>query len=246
MPVFFFVKVGLVSPFCGSFNDAIDSEIRSSFKTVWAGRLLGWLLRLLGMSLRKEFRGEIRKINEWPSPVIFVLWHNQIGVSPYLWRKMFPKRKCVVLTSASKDGALLASAVSVFRVGAVHGSSSRRATAALIGLKRAAKAGNDLVFTPDGPRGPRYELQPGVIKIAQTTGMLVQPMYIDYQSCWKLKTWDRFRIPKPFSKVILTLGDPLEIPRRLNAEEFESQRADLEASLRVGIGDLLENHGNDH
>ena len=121
-----------------------------------------------------------------------------------------------------------------------------RGTAALIGLKRAAKAGNDLVFTPDGPRGPRYGLQPGVIKIAQTTGMLVQPMYLDYQSCWKLKTWDRFRIPKPFSKVILTLGDPLEIPRRLNEEEFESQRADLEASLRVGIDDLLENHGNDH
>jgi len=198
------------------------------------------------MSLRKEFRGEVRKINEWPTPVIFVLWHNQIGVSPYLWRKMFPKRKCVVLTSASKDGALLASAVSVFRVGSVHGSSSRRAAAALIGLRRAAKAGNDLVFTPDGPRGPRYELQPGVVKIAQTTGMLVQPMYIDYQSCWKLKTWDRFRIPKPFSKVILTLGDPSEIPRKLNEEEFESQRADLEASLRVGIGDLLENHGNDH
>jgi lysophospholipid acyltransferase (LPLAT)-like uncharacterized protein len=85
-----------------------------------------------------------------------------------------------------------------------------------------------------------------VIKIAQTTGMLVQPMHLDYQSCWKLKTWDRFRIPKPFSKVVLTLSDPVEIPRRLTEEEFESQRANLEASLRVGIDDLLENHGNDH
>lgn len=204
------------------------------------------MLRLLGMTLRVRYEGEINKIKDWPRPVIFVLWHNRISVSPYLWRKMFPKRKCVVLTSASKDGALLASAVGVFGVGAVHGSSSRRAAAALVGLMRAAKDGNDLVFTPDGPRGPRYELQPGVIKVAQSTGLLVQPWTIDYLSCWTLKTWDRFRIPKPFSKVVIRFFEPTEIPRRLDDDEFESHRAKLEASLRVGIDDLLENHGNDH
>jgi len=244
--VFFLGKAGLVSPYGGGLNDSINSEIRSSFKTVWLGRLLGWILRLLGMSLRKEFRGGIQKINEWDQAIIYVMWHNRISVSPHLWRKMFPKRKVVVLTSASRDGALLASAVSVFGVGAVHGSSSRRATAALIGLKRAADAGNDIFITPDGPRGPRYSLQPGVIKIAQMTGLLVQPMGIDYQSCWKLKTWDRFRIPKPFSKAVVTLGEPVEIPRRMSEEEFESQRADLEASLREGIDDLIENHGDNH
>ncbi len=159
---------------------------------------------------------------------------------------MYPKRECVVLTSASKDGAVLASAVKVFKVGAVHGSSSRRGAAAIVALRRAAKAGKDLVFTPDGPRGPRYQLQPGVVKIAQTTGLLIVPMHIEYLSCWTLKTWDRFRIPKPFSKVRIALREPITVPRELDAEGFEKERLRLEKSLLEGITDHKENHGNDH
>lgn len=223
-----------------------SSEIRTSWKTRAGGTLAGWMIRLLGMTLRKEFQGEIDRLNDSPDPLIHVLWHNQICVSPHLWRKMYPQRKCVVLTSASKDGAMLASAVKVFRVGAVHGSSSRRGVAALVALKKAAKAGFDLVFTPDGPRGPRYVLQPGVVKIAQTTGFTIVPMHIEYLSCWKLKTWDLFRIPKPFSKVRITLREPVRVPRQLDEEEFEKQRRKLEALLNEEITDRLKNHGKDH
>ena len=198
------------------------------------------------MTLRFEIKGDLARHNAHPSPLIHVLWHNQILVSPYLWRKMFPKRPCVVLTSASKDGAMLASAVKVFGVGAVHGSSSRRGVAALIALKNAAKAGKDLVFTPDGPRGPRYRLQPGVVKIAQSSGASILPLHFDYLSSWRLKTWDAFYVPRPFSKVVITLGDPLTIPKELDREGFEEQRKDLETILRKGITELPENHGNTH
>ena len=198
------------------------------------------------MTLRREVTGDVKTLNGHSTPIIHVLWHNQIFASPYLWRKMYPKRECVVLTSASKDGAVLASAVKVFKVGAVHGSSSRRGAAAIVALRRAAKAGKDLVFTPDGPRGPRYQLQPGVVKIAQTTGLLIVPMHIEYLSCWTLKTWDRFRIPKPFSKVRITLREPITVPRVLDAEGFEKERLRLENSLLEGITDHKENHGNDH
>jgi len=223
-----------------------QNEIRTSWKARASGTLGGWLIRLLGVTLRREVIGDVETLNGYASPIIHVLWHNQILASPYLWRKMYPRREAVVLTSASKDGVILASAVKVFKVGAVHGSSSRRGAAAIVALRRAAKAGKDLVFTPDGPRGPRYHLQPGVVKIAQTTGLLMVPMHIEYLSCWTLKTWDRFRIPKPFSKVRITLREPISVPRELDAEGFEKERLRLEKSLLKGITDFEENHGNDH
>ncbi len=195
--------------------------------------------------------GDVRGLNASPQPLIHVLWHNRILVSPYLFRKIYPKRETVVLTSASKDGAVLAAAVKVFKVGAVHGSSSRRGAAAIVALRRATREGKDLVFTPDGPRGPRYHLQPGVVKIAQTTGLAIVPLHIEYLSCWKLRTWDLFRIPKPFSKVRVTLGDPITVPRKLDDDGFEKARHALEQILLKEIDDLIsptesENHGNTH
>jgi lysophospholipid acyltransferase (LPLAT)-like uncharacterized protein len=211
-----------------------------------SGKLLGWLIRLLGMTLRREVIGDVSGLNARNQPIIHVMWHNRIFAAAYLWRKIYSKRECVVLTSASKDGAVLASAVKVFKFGAVHGSSSRRGAAAIVGLRRAAKNGKDLVFTPDGPRGPRYQLQPGVIKIAQTTGLPMVAMRIDYLSCWTLKTWDLFRIPKPFSKVRITLEEPITVLRQLDNEEFEKERLRLEKCLLQDITDREENHGSDH
>lgn len=190
------------------------------------------------MTVRREVKGDLKRLQEYESPIIHVLWHNQICVAPQLWRKMFPKRNVVVLTSASKDGAVLSAAVKVFKVGAVHGSSSRRGVAALVALRKAARKGNDLVFTPDGPRGPKYELQPGVIKIAQTTGCLISPFKIEFSSCWRLKTWDSFQIPKPFSKAVITLFEPVTIPEDLDEEGFEKERRILESTLKEGLEDL--------
>jgi len=223
-----------------------SNEIRTSWKSRWAGRLGGWGIRLLGATLRRELAGPIQELNASADPLIHVLWHNRILASPYLFRKIYPKRETVVLTSASKDGAVLAAAVKVFKVGAVHGSSSRRGAAALVALRRAAKSGKDLVFTPDGPRGPRYQLQPGVVKIAQTSGLAIVPLHIDYHSYWTLKTWDGFRIPKPFSKVCVTLGEPITIPRELDDAGFEKERVALEQILSKDNNDPIENHGNTH
>jgi len=216
-----------------------SSEIRTSWKARAGGRAGGWLIRVLSLTLRREVIGDVVSLNKHPEPLVHVLWHNQIFSTPFLWRKMFPKREVVVLTSASKDGAALAAAVKVFGVGAVHGSSSRRGAAAIVALRRAARNGKDLVITPDGPRGPRYHLQPGVVKIAQTTGLRVVPLQVDYLSCWTLKTWDRFRIPKPFSKVRVTLHDTIIVPRELDDEGFEKERLRLEKSLSGGINDPL-------
>ncbi len=223
-----------------------DNEIKGSWKAEWGGKIAGWLIRLLGMTLRVETKGWQDQFADDSEQFVHVLWHNQVCAGPYIWRGLYPQRDCVVLTSASKDGAALAAAMKVFKVGSVRGSSSRRGAAALIALKKAAKEGADLVVTPDGPRGPRYHLQAGVIKLAQTTGLKMIPMHFHYHSSWTLKTWDRFRIPKPFSKVTLELREVLEVPRKLTEDEFEAKRLTLETCLREGITDLLEEDDTNH
>lgn len=167
-----------------------------------------------------------------PAPVIFALWHNRIFTMPPIWRRTGGKgRRSVVLTSASKDGTILAYTMSMFGLGAIRGSSSRRAVSALIGMKKALGEGLDVCVTPDGPRGPCYKVQPGVIKIAQATGVEIIPIHIRYSSAWRLKTWDRFVIPKPFSRVSVVFDHPHRIPQNLGDEAFEAARITLEKCL---------------
>lgn len=224
----------------------MSNEIRANWKTVYGGKLAGWLIYFLGFTFRVEVKGWREEYADSKLQFIHVFWHNRIcGLLP-LWTKRFHMRDSVVLASASKDGAAIEAAVGVYGVGSVRGSSSRRGAAALIALKKAAKAGKDLIITPDGPRGPRYSMQPGVIKLAQTTGVAVLPISLYFENCWRLKTWDRFIIPKPFSKMTLIFREPLEISRKLDEDEFEAARLNLETILREGIDDLPEDHADNH
>jgi lysophospholipid acyltransferase (LPLAT)-like uncharacterized protein len=127
--------------------------------------------------------------------------------------------------------------MSMFGLGAIRGSSSRRAVSALIGMKKALREGFDVCVTPDGPRGPRYEVQPGVIKIAQSTGAEIIPIHIRYRAAWRLKTWDRFVIPKPFSRVSVVFDKPHRIPPDLDDAGFENARLALEKCLVDGCDD---------
>ena len=224
----------------------MSNDIRGNWKTIYGGKLAGWLIYLLGFTFRVEVKGWRDEFADPDRQLIHVFWHNRIcGLLP-LWTKRFKTRETVVLASASKDGAAIEAAVGVYGVGSVRGSSSRRGAAALIALKKVAKSGKDLIITPDGPRGPRYSMQPGVIKLAQTTGLPLLPISLFFENCWRLKTWDRFVIPKPFSKMTLIFREPLEIPRQLCEDEFETVRLNLQKILLEGIDDLPENHADNH
>ena len=113
-------------------------------------------------------------------------------------------------------------------------------------LRREMSEGKDAGFTPDGPRGPRYGLQAGVVKMAQASGAPIIPMRLENSKAWRLKTWDRFCIPKPFSTLTVTLGDPIEVPRRGEDEKFEKIRVDLESWMREGIDDLISEDHDEH
>jgi hypothetical protein len=169
--------------------------------------------------------------------LIFALWHNRLALSVILyWRyvlKFEPERRIAGMVSASRDGALLARIFEHFGVEAVRGSSSRRGGQALLELTTWAERGCDLAITPDGPRGPRYEVQDGVISTAQLTGLPIVP--VSYHLNWKIqsKSWDRFQIPLPFARCEIVTGRVLRVPREADDTEREKLRQQLETELRA-------------
>jgi hypothetical protein len=216
------------------------SEIRSDRKSALLGTGAGWIMKLLAATLRMEVRDRcgIGSPAAAIPPVIYVLWHNRFFVVPPAWQKICGKhRRTVALTSASHDGDMVARAMAVFGLGSVRGSSSRRGVAALVGLKRALQEGFDICVTPDGPRGPRYKIQPGVIKLAESTGAPLIPIHVRFSSAWRLKTWDRFAIPKPFSHVEVTFAEPIRLTRGMDAEAFEKERHNIENLMIQGADD---------
>jgi lysophospholipid acyltransferase (LPLAT)-like uncharacterized protein len=214
--------------------------IRDSRKSRALGTLAGWLMRLWCSTLRYEIidRCGLGDIKKDLGPVIYALWHNRLFMVPMAWKKLCQgERQAVVLTSASHDGSALAHAVGIFGIGAVRGSSSRRAVAALVGLKRALTEGVDVCLTPDGPRGPKYHLQAGAVKLAQSAAVPIIPIHVEPSLCWRLKTWDRFIIPLPFSHVRVIFDEALAVPPGLSDDAFEAQRIRIETILRAGATD---------
>lgn len=217
-------------------------EIRGNRQSALLGTLAGWSMKLLVSTLRLEVRdlSGIGSPETAVPPAIYILWHNRFFTVPAAWNKICRRhRQCVALTSASRDGDMVARAMAVFGLGAVRGSSSRRAVAALVGLKRALQDGLDVCLTPDGPRGPRYQIQPGVINLAESTGAPIIPVHVRFASAWRLQTWDRFVIPKPFSRVCVTFAEAITLPRGMDATAFENARLSIESLLVNGTDDAL-------
>ncbi len=211
-------------------------EIRGTMKQRAIGTLAGWLIRVMGWTLRYRVDGLEQMRGKYvDQPVIFALWHNRIFAMPYAKPKLSKDREVCVLTSASKDGAILETAVRSFGLTSVRGSSSRRGAAALVALRRKLTSGATVTITPDGPRGPRYKVQPGVVKLAQTSGAPIVVVSVDFSRCWRLKSWDRFCIPKPFSKVMVKLEDGVEISKELSDDAFEQERVKLEVLMNESV-----------
>jgi lysophospholipid acyltransferase (LPLAT)-like uncharacterized protein len=191
-----------------------------------------YLLKALGRSLRYQIddRAGIagKSVTE---NYIGALWHNRLLVFPVVLRRFFGNRPGAALISASGDGDLLSDAIHRFDYDVVRGSSSRLGATALLQLSDVLAAGRDVVITPDGPRGPAYEISPGIIFLAQKTGARVLPMNMEYSSCWRVKSWDRFIIPRPFSKVRVIVGEPEQIRSTSTPEEFESERLRLQNTM---------------
>jgi hypothetical protein len=190
------------------------------------------LLQIWARTLRFELEDRANVIGTPANErYIGALWHNRLLLLPFVIKRYLPQRRGAALISPSRDGALLADLVERFGFEVVRGSSSRKGAAAIRQLADVIASGRDAVITPDGPRGPAYQLDQGIVFLAQLSGAAVVPINMEYSSYWRVKSWDRFILPKPFSRVRVLFGAPHRVAAISTEEEFERERRRLQEAM---------------
>ena len=164
-------------------------------------------------------------------PVIFAIWHNRLLMLPRVFDPSFPTRQSYGLISASRDGDFIAQFIERSGYGTIRGSSSRKGVIALRQLMDTLAADGNVLFTPDGPRGPVYQVSQGIIFLAQKSGAPIVPIHMEYSSCWRLKSWDRFVVPRPFATLRAIFGAPIRIPPLDGPEQFEVEQLRLQSAM---------------
>ena len=163
------------------------------------------LVRFWGMTLRFEISPEdVVTFSKRDVPVAFVLWHNRLFLASEIHRRYRHHRLLYALISASKDGAWLEAFFSmVGGMGAARGSSSRLGREAANALVEVQRDGHDIGITPDGPRGPCYDFKPGAVIVPRRTGAPLLLVGGEFTRAWRMRSWDRFYLPLPFSRVCM-------------------------------------------
>jgi lysophospholipid acyltransferase (LPLAT)-like uncharacterized protein len=187
------------------------------------------LIKLTGGMTRFEADGmeNFNAIEAAGKLPIYTFWHDRIFLSTYFWRN----RGIVVLTSKSFDGEYIARFIQRFGYGAIRGSSSRGGSKALVEMIKAMRRGLPMAFTVDGPRGPKYEVKAGPIFLAKKTGNPIMPFIIEPDRFWTTKSWDRMHIPKPFTRAVTIIGEPIYVDANADEAEIEAKTSELQRSL---------------
>jgi hypothetical protein len=192
-------------------------------------------VRALSCTWRCRFVDTQRAFDQPQGPMIFATWHNRLALSMIAWekwvRRKTPSAGLVALISASHDGGILSRALRYFDVDAVRGSSSRRGPQALLELTSWTQRGYSVAITPDGPRGPCYTVQEGIIALAQVSSLPILPVSTRVRGKIRLRSWDRFQIPLPFALCEIRFGAMLSVPRDASDEHREEIRRELQRRL---------------
>jgi len=198
---------------------------------VW---LCVWLIRVPGYTLRMtvEDHADVVDRPDHP-PVIVAFWHNRTALMPLFYERYCRNRTVLTFISRSRDGQFITDVASHFGIKAVRGSSSRHgSTATLAAIRASDDPRLDIAITPDGPRGPRYQIHPGLIRIAQLTQRPI--VAVQYKLGWKveLNSWDRFQIPLPFSTCHLIASSPIFVPE----EATDAELAKISEQVTQALG----------
>jgi len=190
--------------------------------------LAAGLIRALGKSARMHHHGDaaLRAREASGQPLIMAFWHRHLLIMPYSYRR----HRISVLSSKSWDGELMARTLERLGIDTSRGSTSRGGLVALRALLRKAEQGWDLAFTPDGPRGPSGVVKPGVIAAAAASGAPIFPVAMAASRCRRMRSWDRFVVPLPFSAVHFVYGETLTVGRR---DDLEEPARELERRLHA-------------
>lgn len=215
------------------------SEGGGALRVAWIARLGVLLLRALAFTWRvRIINGDIpRALDERGEAFIHVLWHGQL--LPLTWAHR--NRQISVIVSEHSDGEILARVMHALGCRTVRGSTSRGAARALLGACRELEAGFDLAITPDGPRGPARTVAPGAVIIAQRTGAAMVPVAASANRAWRLRSWDRFLIPKPFARITVAYGEPIRIAAdtpRDATRELDAVREGIDRAVEIAAGSI--------
>jgi lysophospholipid acyltransferase (LPLAT)-like uncharacterized protein len=209
--------------------------IREKIKHLVYRYLLPYAGMLLVKSISLTYRvrivdpeNESRILNKEGS-LIYASWHQRF----FPGATYFGNRKLVaIIISRSRDGEFIAHIAGLFGLHPVRGSSSRGGTEALRKIRRLSLRGYKIGHIVDGPNGPSGVVKPGLIAMAQITGKPIVPTIYSCQRRWVFNSWDRFMVPKPFSRVILKFGEAVYVSRRLDENSFENLRLLVEQRLK--------------
>jgi lysophospholipid acyltransferase (LPLAT)-like uncharacterized protein len=160
-------------------------------------------------------------------PEIYCFWHQCVLPCTVYFRST----RATILISRSFDGELITRILRLFGFRAARGSSSRGASGGLLGLMRVIESGSPAIFTADGPRGPIYRTKMGPIKLAQLTGAPIGAFHLEPEHTWTMRSWDRFLIPKPFTRICVSWAQWTRVPADLSADEFEPKREELNEAI---------------
>jgi len=210
---------------------AVEPEDRFTWRQRFLIRLIGWagylLIRVLGPTLRYAVSIEEGGPQHWyVVPVIFPFWHRCLIPACFLWRH----KQIAVLTSTSFDGEYIARILRWFGYTPVRGSSTRGGVRGLLGMQQELDSRHSVAFTIDGPKGPMYQAKPGPVLLARVTGLPIVCFHVALEDHWVLtKSWDRFMIPRPFSRALLRISRLIHVPP--DADDLEPYQANMQAAL---------------
>jgi len=196
------------------------------FLAEWVGT---WLWGLICRSLRLEVHGDeqLEAIEKQFGAIVFVSWHFELLATLYHHRHVGG----YAFVSEHADGELIARALRRIGYTSIRGSTTHGGARGLIQLVRKMREGGSLGFVPDGPRGPRCVAQPGVVVLSQKSGCPIVPMGFASRRFWQLRSWDRFRVPKPWSRAVLCYGEPILVPPKLTEADLEVWRKRVEDAI---------------
>lgn len=218
-----------------------EARRRDPWWMAFVGVLGAWLIRVLGSTWRIEWIGasEVEAGLSQGEHYILAFWHARMLPLTFTHRD----RGCAVLVSRSRDGELIARTLERLGFVTARGSSTRGGGAGALEMLEWADEGRILGFTPDGPRGPAERVKPGLAWLASRSGYAVVPLATAAKRAWVLGSWDRFRIPWPFARVVVGYGEPLHVPAGLDERTGETWIARLEAALQQLTHDVARRAG---
>ena len=194
----------------------------------WAGYVaIAIICRTVRFTASSEEEGILDPAALPPAQTVAPFWHRCVFPATYFFRR----RGISVMTSRSFDGEYIARIIEKFGFRAVRGSSSRGGMRALLGMHTVIEENGVAAFTIDGPRGPVYVAKPGPVLLARNTGAPIRCFYVAVKNAWVLNSWDRFIIPKPFTRAHVRWSRPILVPRETGSQAAQVYHAEMQAAL---------------